>query len=180
MPWTKTVTRSPKIVRIVQIGTAIAHIVQTCTHSGTLKRRRARGRHRSAETGNDADGDEERRRADRKTLDPRRQPLQIFVQVEQLRRALVDPIAEHRREHQTDRMSTIEPCSGPKIAPFMIASASVTENGAEATSAKTTIASGIGRAAERANLVLDLRLVADDEVGQRKRGDQQPETGETP
>jgi hypothetical protein len=28
---------------------------------------------------------------------------------------------------------TIEPQSGPKMTPFMIASASVTENGAEAT-----------------------------------------------
>ena len=34
------------------------------------------------------------------------------------------------------------PHSGPKIAPFMIASASVTENGAEATIAKSSVASG--------------------------------------
>ena len=31
---------------------------------------------------------------------------------------------------------------GPKIAPFMIASASVTENGAEATTTKTATANG--------------------------------------
>ena len=31
----RTVTRSPKIVSSAQIGTAIAHIVHTCTHTGT-------------------------------------------------------------------------------------------------------------------------------------------------
>lgn len=37
---------------------------------------------------------------------------------------------------------TTEPQSGPKITPFMMASASVTENGAEATTVKMMIANG--------------------------------------
>ncbi len=36
----------------------------------------------------------------------------------------------------------IEPQNGPKIAPFITASASVTENGAEATTAKIPVAMG--------------------------------------
>ena len=40
------------------------------------------------------------------------------------------------------KMSTSVPLTGPKIAPFMMASASVTENGAAATTTKMATASG--------------------------------------
>jgi hypothetical protein len=40
------------------------------------------------------------------------------------------------------KASTTVPLTGPKIAPFMMAKASVTENGAEATTTKTPTAKG--------------------------------------
>ncbi len=45
---------------------------------------------------------------------------------------------------------TSEPHQGPKITPFIIASASVTENGADATTARMSTASGIANGPERA------------------------------
>src|ERR1700676_3826091 len=49
-------------------------------------------------------------------------------------------------EARTSRIALMtEPQTGPKSTPFMIASASVTENGAEATIANTITASGIAK-----------------------------------
>lgn len=107
-----------------------------------LKRRGRRRCNGSTESGDHAHRDQKRRRSYRKAFDPRRQPLQIFVQVEHVRRPLIDPIPQHRRQDESDDVDEGS-STGPKIAPFITASASVTENGADATTAKTAMASGI-------------------------------------
>ena len=70
-----------------------------------LERRGGRGRDRSAEPGNHAHREQERRRADRKALDPRAAGGARYSSRSSSDEArAVDPIAEHRREHQADRV----------------------------------------------------------------------------
>jgi hypothetical protein len=64
---------------------------------------------------------------------------------------------------------TTDPQSGPKITPFMIASASVTENGADATTVKSSTANGYATHGPIVEL-LDGRLLTNHERGKRERG----------
>ena len=74
-------------------------------------------------------------------------------------------------------MSTRVPLTGPKIAPFMIARASVTENGADATTHEDRDRKRIGERTDRSDLVGDPRLVTNHQEREHERGGEQRESG---
>ena len=137
----KTVTRSPKIASSVQMGTAMAHIVHTCTQIGTRNAAAVAVATVPPKPGMT-------RTAMRNAGEP---TGKRFTQAgSRARYSCTSSKCVARRLIQYPSIAAktspialmIEPSTGPKIAPFIMANASVTENGAAATSAKTTTAKG--------------------------------------
>jgi hypothetical protein len=128
-------------VDLMRLGIAIAHIVHTCTNIGTLKAAAicvasvppSPGMMRSVS-----------KNAGDPTLKRRTHAgsFSMFLSSSRrcdVRRAIAYPAIA---ANTSPTALTTEPQSGPKITPFMIARASVTENGADATTVKSNTASG--------------------------------------
>ena len=129
------------MVSSAQIGTAIAHIVHTCRQIGTRKVAAVAvatvppnpGMTRTAsKNAGEPTGKRFTQAGKRCRYSCRLNIVEACWLIQYPRSA-----AKIRPS-----VSTSVPSTGPKMAPFMIAKASVTENGADATSAKIATASG--------------------------------------
>src|SRR5581483_12006878 len=69
---------------------------------GNFKRCSRCSGYRSAKSRKNAHSNQKRRRTDWELLHPLRQTLEGSFEIEQMRSPAIDPIAEHRRKHQTD------------------------------------------------------------------------------
>lgn len=141
-PWRKTTRRSPKIVSRTHTGTATAHMQSVCTQIGTFIAAAVVVASVPPNPGKSRDviknaGDPIRRR--------RANGGNFATIASMLTPCVAWPAIQYPRIAANIRpmVSMIDPQKGPKIAPFITASASVTENGADATSANSAIAEGI-------------------------------------
>src|SRR5580704_15887485 len=144
-----------------------------------LKRGGRRRRHGSAESRDHAHRDQKRRRSDRKPFDPRRKPLQIFVQVEHVRGALIDPIPEHRRQDESDDVdegsldrSEDRPVHhGERIGHGERRGRDDRKDGDRERNREQS---------DRPDRGFNLRLISDDQEGQQERARQKAEGAEAP
>src|ERR1700722_681181 len=125
-------TRSPNTASSVQIGIAIADIVQMCTNSGT---RNAAETCVASVPPNPGMTRTASKNAGDPTLNRETQPGSRAIWRSRsssfdVRNATAYP---NIAAHTIPIALTTEPHSGPNRTPFMTASASVTENGADAT-----------------------------------------------
>jgi uncharacterized membrane protein len=139
--------------------------------NGYAKGRGACRRNRSAEARNDPHGEQEGGRTNRKSLDPRWKPVQIFLETPQPRRVAVDPITEQSGADEPEEIDE-RPFNRPKDCAVHDRQRVGDRERRRCDDYENSHCERIGERTDRSDFVSDARLMTDDEVRQRKRGDE--------
>ncbi len=126
------------------------------------------GCNRSPETRNHPNGEQKSGRTDWETLHPGRQSVKITIQVEHVRGSAVDPVSQKRRKHEPDCVDD-RPIYRTEDRPVHDRERIGNRKRGRCDDRKDDDGERVGKGTDRADHVLDGRLIVNHKRRQRKR-----------